>query len=55
MALKTICSFKNREGKIKSIFNLNVASQGKEGKKKRKVLLDLKHLKNSLKESGLQR
>jgi len=29
VALKTICSFKNRAGKIKSVFHLNVTSQEK--------------------------
>lgn len=36
MSLKTVCSFKNRGGKIKGIFNLNMTSQGnKEEKKER--------------------
>lgn len=54
MALKTICSFKkNREGKIKSIFNLNMTSRGEETKKKRNVLVRFEALEEFFKKNQL--
>lgn len=38
ISLKTICSFKNREGKIKGIFNLNMTSQGSKEEKEREKI-----------------